>query len=75
MSMNSYRRHAAECLAIADDSVISPQRKAMLIAMAQAWLRLAQEAERDIATDLAYEVPPHREHPVLQQQQIQRETE
>jgi hypothetical protein len=49
MPINAYRRHAAECLDIADDPAISPQRKAMLIAMARAWLRLAQEAEKDIA--------------------------
>jgi hypothetical protein len=49
MSITAYRRHAEECLAIADDPAISPQRKAMLIAMARAWLRLAQEAEKDIA--------------------------
>jgi len=69
MPMNEYRRHAAECLAIADDPVISPQRKVMLIAMAQAWLRLAQEAEKNLATDLVYETPPLRERPVMQQQQ------
>jgi hypothetical protein len=44
MAVNEYRRHAAECLCIADD-IVDPQKKMLLIAMAQAWLRLAQQAE------------------------------
>jgi hypothetical protein len=35
MAMNEYRRHAAECLAIADDTTTKPQNKMVLIAMAR----------------------------------------
>ena len=55
MAMNEYRRHAAECLAIADDTTTNPNNKILLIAMAQAWLRLAQQAERSDATDTAHQ--------------------
>ena len=44
MAINEYRRYAAECLCIADD-ITNPENKMMLIAMAQAWLKLAQRAE------------------------------
>jgi hypothetical protein len=44
MLINEYRLHAAECLCIADD-ITNPQYKMLLIAMAQAWLKLAQQAE------------------------------
>jgi hypothetical protein len=47
----SLRRHAAECLRIADDTT-NPQNKILPIAMAQAWLRLAQQAEQNLTTDL-----------------------
>jgi hypothetical protein len=58
MAMNEYRRHAAECLAIADDTTTNPNNKILLIAMAQAWLRLAQQAERNDATGMAHQPPP-----------------
>jgi hypothetical protein len=58
MAMNEYRRHAAECLAIADDATTNPNNKILLIAMAQAWLRLAQQAERNDATDRAHQPSP-----------------
>ena len=44
MTVNEYRHHAADCLRIADD-IADPQNKMQLIAMAQAWLKLAQKAE------------------------------
>jgi hypothetical protein len=56
MAMSEYRHHAAECLSIADETT-NPQHKMLLIAMAQAWLRLAQQPERNIAGDLVYESP------------------
>jgi len=46
MAMNEYRRHAAECLAIANDTTTNPNNKILLIAMAQAWLRLAQPSKK-----------------------------
>ena len=48
MEMNEYRCHAAECLVIADDITTSPKNRILLIAMAQAWLRLAQQAEAEM---------------------------
>ena len=57
MAMNEYRRHAADCLIIADDTTINPKNKILLIAMAQAWLRLAQRAERNVAIDIARSSP------------------
>jgi hypothetical protein len=60
MAMNEYRRHASECLAIADDTT-DPENKVLLIAMAQAWLRLAQQAERNVAIDIAHQPSPSTE--------------
>ena len=46
--------------------------RALLIQMAQTWLHLAHQAEKNLTTDLVYETPPPRgERPVLQQQQQQ----
>ena len=47
MEVNEYRLHAAECLCIADD-VTDAQNKMLLVAMAQAWLRLAQQTEAEL---------------------------
>ena len=46
MAINEYRRYAAECVLIAD-GMTSPGRKVSLLAMAQAWLKLARRAEDD----------------------------
>ena len=54
MALNEYRRHAAECLLIADE-ITDPNNKLLLVAMAQAWLRLARRAEEDLTPDFAYE--------------------
>jgi hypothetical protein len=70
MSPDEYRRHAAECLRISE-SVIDSQHRTALLDMAQSWLLLAHQAERNLTTDLVYEAPPRRERPVLQQQQQQ----
>jgi hypothetical protein len=50
MPTNEYRRHATECLCIADGTT-NPEHKMLLIAMAQAWLRLARQAE-DLSADI-----------------------
>jgi len=42
MKVNEYRRRAADCLSIADE-ISGPQNKMLLIAVAQAWLKLAQK--------------------------------
>jgi hypothetical protein len=39
-----YRRTAKDCLRLADR--VSPETRAILIMMAQAWLRLAEQLER-----------------------------
>ena len=54
MAMNEYRRHAAECLLIADE-ITDPNNKLLLVAMAQAWLRLARRAEENLTRDFVYE--------------------
>jgi hypothetical protein len=54
MAMNEYRRHAAECLLIADE-ITDPNNKLLLVAMAQAWLKLAQRAEEDLTPNFLYE--------------------
>ena len=48
MAINEYRRYAAECVLIAD-GMTSPGHKVSLLAMAQAWLKLARRAEDDAA--------------------------
>jgi hypothetical protein len=46
MRINEYRRYAAECLLIAD-GITNPETRITLLAMAQAWLKLAQRSEQD----------------------------
>jgi hypothetical protein len=60
MAMNEYRRHAFECLCIADDTTTNPENRMLLIAMAQAWLKLAQRAEQYPCVDTLYQpsAPP-----------------
>ena len=50
--------------------------RVLLIHMAESWMRLAQQAEKNSTTDLVYETPPPHEHAVLheQHQQVQRKT-
>jgi hypothetical protein len=45
MKLNEYRHRAADCLRIADE-ISGPQNKILLIAVAQAWLKLAQKLEQ-----------------------------
>jgi hypothetical protein len=71
MSVDKYRRHAVECLRIAEGVPDSVNRM-LLIDMAQSWLLLAQQSEKNLATDLVYETPPppsEAGRPVAQQQQ------
>jgi hypothetical protein len=46
MANNEYRRYAAECLLIAD-GITNAESRILLLAMAQAWLKLARRAEED----------------------------
>jgi hypothetical protein len=43
-SADEYRRHASECVRLAQETQ-SPTDKALLLRMAETWLRLAQQAE------------------------------
>ena len=52
-----YREFALECVEAArrtDDE----RNRVIMIAMAQAWTRLAQQADRNSRNDLVYETPP-----------------
>ena len=57
-----YRQHAHECLRLAGETQ-EPGTKAVLIDMAQAWIRLAEQALRNRRLDLVYEAPAAREIP------------
>jgi hypothetical protein len=46
MSVDKYRRHAVECLRIAE-GVPDQRNKMLLIDMAQSWLTLAQQADKN----------------------------
>jgi hypothetical protein len=68
-----YRRNAASCLQLVDKAD-DPAEKAYLLDMARAWHNLAEQVERNSATELVYETPPPRpppdpQQPVAQQQQ------
>ena len=54
-----YRQYALECLRLANDTN-EPSTKAVLIDMAQAWIKLA---ERNRQLSLVYEPPPPRDLP------------
>jgi hypothetical protein len=49
MSPTDYRRNAEECLRLADR--VSPKTRAVLIMMAECWLRLAQYREDSAVGD------------------------
>jgi hypothetical protein len=70
MAADEYRRNAIECLRIADETITARSR-VLLIHMADAWMRLAQQAEKNLSPDLVYETPPPHERPVLHEQHQQ----
>jgi len=75
MSVDKYRRHAVECLRIAEGLPDTVNRM-QLIDMAQSWLLLAQQAEKTLIPPPAgYETAPppetSRTAVTQQQQQIQ----
>ena len=51
----SYLARARHCLDIA--SAFDASRRLILLEMAQAWTRLAEQAERNRKSDLVYETP------------------
>ena len=60
MTINQYRRHALECLCIADENTTSPENRMLLLSMSQAWLVLAQRAEQNHFAEILWETtsPP-----------------
>jgi hypothetical protein len=67
---DEYRVKAGELIAQAGrETRLNLQRECL--ALAQRYLRLAEQAERNSHTDLVYETPPHRESPEPAQQQQQ----
>jgi hypothetical protein len=68
-STDEYRRNAADCLRAAERTTDLAARVS-LIGMAQAWHRLADQAEQNARADIVYEWSPRSvSQPVAQQQQ------
>jgi hypothetical protein len=67
---DEYRRNAVNCLRVAERTADLAAR-ATLLDMAQSWRFLAEQADRNSATDVIYETPPKSppQQPVAQQQQ------
>jgi len=74
MSPGEYRENAARCMALAEQLTDGSVKKSML-GMAALWLRLADQAEKYLVTDVAYDRPPAAPpiRPVVQQQQQQQQ--
>ncbi len=51
---NQYRQHARECFELAKE-MNDPGNKALLVAMAQSWSNLADQAAKNAETDVIYE--------------------
>ena len=51
-STDEYRRLAAECLRIAHESQ-NPKDRALLLRMAESWMRLVERSESRRSTDIA----------------------
>jgi hypothetical protein len=67
-----YRERALECFQLANETT-NPGHRARLLEMAQAWMRLHDQAEKNAKLDLTYEMPPPRQQSVPQQQQQQQQ--
>ncbi|MFL5046746.1 MAG: hypothetical protein ACJ8EA_18090 [Xanthobacteraceae bacterium] len=52
-SAEEYRRRAAGCILLAEETIDSAYRLT-LMEMAQAWLRLAEQVEKNSQVDLVY---------------------
>jgi len=57
-----YRQYAQECLRLANETH-EPNKKAVLIDMAQAWIRLVEQAQRNRQLDRVHPTPPPRQIP------------
>jgi hypothetical protein len=62
-SVDRYREYASDCLRLGG-TISDPTSKAVLLDMARAWVRLAEQAEKNSHLDLVYE-PPARSFPEL----------
>ena len=69
-----YRVYAATCVMLAQQ-MDDPQSKVALLNMAQAWLALADQHDKNNRTTLIYETPEPRQPVIQQQQQPQPERE
>jgi hypothetical protein len=59
ISKETYRRHAVQCVRLAEH-VTDPALRVEFIEMAQAWQHLAEQAEKNSKLDVVYEPPPVR---------------
>ena len=62
MSLREHEQNAARCLALAEQ-LSDVALKQSMIGMAAAWLRLAEQAEKNLALDVVYEPPPAKAGP------------
>ena len=60
--MATYQLHAANCVEIAQ-RITDPESRLSLLAMAQSWLKLAEQAVKNSETTLVYETPDRKETP------------
>lgn len=67
-----YRMRAAQCTKLAQKATDS-EAKLALLDMAQAWLSLAEQADKNAETTLVYETPSPPQHVAQQQQQQQQQ--
>jgi hypothetical protein len=58
----TYQLHAADRIQIAQ-GMTDPKSRVSLLAMAQSWLKLAEQAVKNSETTLVYETPPPKETP------------
>jgi hypothetical protein len=58
----TYQLHAANCVEIAQ-RITDPESRLSLLAMAQSWLKLAEQAVKNSETVLVYETPLPKETP------------
>jgi hypothetical protein len=58
MSAEQYRVYALDCLGLAEASNTS-ETKSTLLAMAQCWAKLADQAQKNAKTDMVYGPPPY----------------
>jgi hypothetical protein len=59
MMKYEYRARAHDCVRIAQEST-NPLHRVSLLEMAQAWMLLHEQAEKNSQADIAYEPPPLR---------------